>query len=127
MLNRSTVDKFILLFTPLNKGSATAIVQFLLALAKTDRSIEDAMSDAVLLNILPFLKVRWNALRIYSDVYRRVRFGLGRKYRSPYRAYTLDLLHEVRSSESGLHTVVDQGNSSGSWVYFLQPLFNPKS
>ncbi|KAJ7691308.1 hypothetical protein B0H17DRAFT_1063431 [Mycena rosella] len=114
-INYSIVEKPLALFI---QDMAKNIVQFLISLLQL---AGDAMLDAALLNIPPFLTTRWDDWAVYGDIYRRTHSHPGRKSRPPYRVHTAKLLREVGSSS--LYAVVNQGGGTENWVYFLQPLF----
>ncbi|KAJ6605342.1 hypothetical protein DFH09DRAFT_1121165, partial [Mycena vulgaris] len=120
-VDRSTIARSMVLFTPENPDIVSNIVQFLVDLSQALHSIGAAMLDVALLSILPLISARWDPSAVYGDVYRRIRFHLGGKSRSPYRARTIELLGEILSS--GLCAVVDHPSGEGTWVDFLQPLF----
>ncbi|KAJ7605128.1 hypothetical protein DFH06DRAFT_1150688 [Mycena polygramma] len=115
------------LFAPGSSNIAANIVQFLLGISVSLRSIANALSDAVLLNILPFIGTAWESATICEDIYRQMYspFRLGRDSCPSYRAHTLNLLDTMRSS--GISAVVAEASRKESWVYFMQPLFSTTS
>jgi hypothetical protein len=100
------------------------MIQFLLDISSTQDILQDAILDAVVLNISPFLKPPWNTSGIYGDIYRRMHFGLLTKCRPPHHPRTIALLQSIRSV--GLDSVVDiwddEGTLTQNRVHFLQPL-----
>ncbi|KAJ7362996.1 hypothetical protein DFH08DRAFT_841843 [Mycena albidolilacea] len=119
----STVESAMVLFTPETPDIARNIVQFLKDISGSLQSAESPLLDATLLNILPFVQIRWDPGRVFGDIYRRVYSPLHRRHKSlpSYRAHTLELVSRIRSF--GLCTVVNEVDRMGDWVYFLQPLF----
>jgi hypothetical protein len=111
------------LFTPETPDLARNIVQCLKDISGSFQSAESPLLDATLLNILPFVQIRWDPGRVFEDIYRRVYSPFHRHHKSlpSYRAHTLELVSRIRSF--GLCTVVNEVDRMGDWVYFLQPLF----
>ncbi|KAJ6505451.1 hypothetical protein C8R45DRAFT_1181869 [Mycena sanguinolenta] len=120
----STVESFMILFTPESPDIASNIIQFLIAISNPIESAGSSLLDAALLNTLPFVRNSWDPSRIVEDLYRRMYFPVTRRHQSPpvYRAHTLELLSSIRSL--GLSAVVTEAGQKGGWVHFLQPLFN---
>ncbi|KAJ7474026.1 hypothetical protein FB451DRAFT_1174550 [Mycena latifolia] len=110
------------LLTPGNPHIAFNIIRFLVGLSQADQSLRDALLDAALFNISPLLATRWDTSAVYGDIYRRMHVGSGRKTRPPYRAHTVELLGEIKTS--GVRAVIEQANESGNWLHFLEPLFS---
>ncbi|KAJ7621684.1 hypothetical protein DFH06DRAFT_1232437 [Mycena polygramma] len=124
MVDPSTFEPSAPLFKPGNPDIPARNVQFLVDISVPVQSISDALSDAVLLNILPFIGVAWEETTICEDIFRRTYspFRLGRDSCPSYRAHTLNLLDTIRSS--GLSAVVDEASRTESWVHLMQPLFS---
>ncbi|KAJ7136286.1 hypothetical protein C8R46DRAFT_1135248, partial [Mycena filopes] len=101
---------------------ALNVVAFLVSLTKTSEisSVKDALLDATLLSISPFLSPSWDPLSVHGDIYRRAYFPR-KRIRASYGGNTSNLLKEIRTS--GLGTVVDEPSRTRTWVRFLQPLF----
>ncbi|KAJ7623084.1 hypothetical protein DFH06DRAFT_1305376 [Mycena polygramma] len=123
MMNPSSVEPSEA-FAPGNSDFSANIVRFLVDISVPVQSISNALSDAILLNILPFIGMAWEAATICEDIFRRTYspFRLGRDSCPSYRAHTLNLVDTIRSS--GLSAVVDEASRTESWVHLMQPLFS---
>ncbi|KAJ7136283.1 hypothetical protein C8R46DRAFT_580970 [Mycena filopes] len=111
------------LFTPQLTHVAFNVIAFLVSLTKTEEvpSAKDALLDAALLSILPFLPLSWDPLSVHGDVYRRA-YSPRKRIRASYGGNISKLLEEIRTS--GLRTVVAESSWTRTWVHFLQPLFD---
>ncbi|KAJ7854517.1 hypothetical protein B0H14DRAFT_2756200, partial [Mycena olivaceomarginata] len=124
LLDPSTVESTMVLFTPGNPDIARNIVQFFVCVSESLQSIENPLLDATISTILPFVANCWDSARIREDVHRRFYspFRPHRRVPPPYRTYSVQFLNTIRSSD--LSAVIDEAYRSGSWVQFLQPLFH---
>ncbi|KAJ6568926.1 hypothetical protein B0H19DRAFT_1373337 [Mycena capillaripes] len=120
-LDLSSIAPSFILFREVNPDIASNIVQFLVHVSASVQLADNPLLDAALLNVLPLLSISWERAKIHEDIYRRIYFPIRRKSRPAYRTGTLQLLNMVKSE--GLGEVVDERYRNGSWVYFLQPLF----
>ncbi|KAF7340478.1 hypothetical protein MVEN_01968100 [Mycena venus] len=123
LLNPSTVESSVVLFMPGDPDIPKNIVKFLVRVSASLQSVENPLLDAALSNILPFVATCWDSASIFEDVYRRFYSSFRLRHRSPlpYRTHSIQLLNTIRSSD--LSAVIDEAHRSGSWVHFLQPLF----
>ncbi|KAJ7839849.1 hypothetical protein B0H14DRAFT_1065264 [Mycena olivaceomarginata] len=107
------------------QGYPGVVIQFLLEISSTQGILQDALLDAALLNISPFLKPPWSASRIYGDVYRKMHSWPWTKHAPVHHQHTIALVQLIRSG--GLDAVVitwdDQGIAIQNCVHFLQPRF----
>ncbi|KAJ7748416.1 hypothetical protein B0H16DRAFT_1553343 [Mycena metata] len=114
------------LFKPQHPDMAHNIVQFLVRIGVSSQVplAEEALLDATLLTISPFLAAPWDSRKVHGNIYRHMAWPRvlgGARSLSTYSDHTSDLLKAIRTS--GLWTVVDESSRTRSWVHFLQPLF----
>ncbi|KAJ6505414.1 hypothetical protein C8R45DRAFT_1070135, partial [Mycena sanguinolenta] len=69
----STVESFMILFTPETPDIANNIVQFLIVISNAIIPGEEVLLDAALLIIVRFVQPTWDPLSIFEDIYRRIR------------------------------------------------------
>jgi hypothetical protein len=73
------------------------VVQFLLDISQYSPAIEEAVMEAALLQILPFLAPSWEPSRIYDDICHRVHSRVGLKSSEIYNPQTRSLLAVMKS------------------------------
>ncbi|KAJ7916860.1 hypothetical protein B0H13DRAFT_2446229 [Mycena leptocephala] len=101
------------------------VVRFLLNISQYSPAIEEAVMEAALLQILPFLAPSWEPSRIYDDICRRVHSRVGLKSSEIYNPQTRSLLAVMQSlglveilfHEVGTKTKINLGQ-------LLEPIFS---
>ncbi|KAJ7160543.1 hypothetical protein C8R43DRAFT_947754 [Mycena crocata] len=104
------------------------VVEFFMGISEHSDSIGEAVLDAALLNLLPFLAQPSNPQQIYDDVCRRAReYGplghFGHKSRSCYSAATTSFLNAIQSG--GFEAVFDAALVRNEVRINLQHLLEP--